>query len=455
VSDQQLATATAAGYRLGFLQFAPGISRRNAWTYLYVSLSIMPIVSFLSFSQPYVLTEIVGLPPEQHGQVTGWLTTLHEIVVLSLVSLVGAMSDRVGRRPLYAFGTVLTAFGFIIYGHADDVTDLYFGRFAYAVGLGFVGVMIAVTAADYAAEGARGKMAGTTGVLNGIGIGLATAIFAALPTVFQARGATSAEAGSYMLWAMAGLALFTAAVMQWGLQGGTPSGRSHRVGLLRVLQIGLRQGRQNPRIMVCYAGSFISRADLTLVATFISLWLQRVGRDEGLSAADAIAHAGLMFALIQGASLLWAPIMGVIVDRVHRLACVLGALLLGGIGYSLLGLQAHPYGPLGFLGCILVGMGQMSVIVAVTALLGQESPLDARGSVIGLAALCGSIGILTTSLAGGYLFDYVHISAPIILVGIANFAIGLLALWVWLREGRPLRFDPAEAKSADTIMGSH
>ncbi len=455
MSDNQRASAIAPGYRLGFLQFAPGITRRNAWTYLYVALSIMPVVSFLSFSQPYVLTEIVGLPPEQHGQVTGWLTTLHEIVVLSLVSLVGAMSDRIGRRPLYTLGTVLTAFGFIIYGHADDVADLYFGRFAYAVGLGFVGVMIAVTAADYAAEGARGKMAGTTGVLNGIGIGLATAMFAALPAIFQARGASSAEAGSYMLWAMAGLALFTAAVMQWGLQGGTPSGHSHHAGLLRVVQIGLQQGRRNPRIMVCYAGSFISRADLTLVATFISLWLQRAGRNEGLDAADAIARAGLMFALIQGASLLWAPIMGVIVDRVHRLACVLGALVLGGIGYTLLGLQEHPFGPIGFFGCILVGMGQMSVIISVTALLGQESPLDARGSVIGLAAFCGSIGILTTSLAGGYLFDYVDIAAPIILVGVANFSIALVALWVWWREGRPLQIDPAEAKSADTIMGGH
>lgn len=447
--------ATATGYRLGFLQFAPGIDGRNAWTFLYVNLAIMPIVSFLSFSQPYVLTEIVGIPTERHGQVTGWLTTIHEIVVLALVSYVGALSDRVGRRPLYAVGTLITALGFAIYAMSSDIVHLYFGRFAYAIGLGFVGVMIAVTAADYPAEGSRGKMAGTTGVLNGLGIGIATAIFASLPAFFQARGATSADAGRYMLWAMVGLALFTALVMQWGLKGGTPSGRRSRLSLARVLMTGLEQGRANPRIMVCYAGSFISRADLTLVATFISLWLQRVGRDEGLDAAEAIARAGIMFAMIQGASLLWAPIMGILVDRVHRLACVLGALILGGVGYTLLGMQEHPYGPVGFLGCVLVGMGQMSVIISVTGLLGQESPVDARGAVIGLAGFCGSVGILTTSLAGGYLFDYWHISAPIILVGFANFAIGLLALKVWLAEGRPLRYDPAEAKSSSFAVDMH
>lgn len=449
------ASPTTNRYRIGPLEFADGVSRRNAWTFLYVSLAIMPIVSFLSFSQPYVLTELVGIPPERHGQVTGWLTTLHEVVVLSLVSFAGALSDRVGRRPLYAAGTLVTALGFVFYATATGVDDLFLGRFAYAVGLGFVGVMIAVTAADYPAESSRGKMAGTTGVLNGLGVGVATALFASLPVLFRGQGMDSAQAGRYMLWVMVGLTVLTAIIMHWGLQGGTPSGKRSRIPLTRVIQIGVQQARDNPQLMVCYAGSFISRADLTLVATFISLWLQRVGRDEGLDGPAAIAQAGIMFALIQGSSLLSAPLIGMLVDRVHRLACVLGALLLAGVGYTLLGLQEHPFGPLGYLGCVLVGIGQMAVILAVTGLLGQETPLDARGAVIGLAGFCGSVGILVTSLAGGYLFDYWRISGPIILVGLANFAAGALALWVWLRAGRPMRFDPSQARSATMLDIAH
>ncbi len=446
----------AAGYRIGPLAFAQGISRLNAWTFLYVALAVMPIVSFMSFSQPYVLTEMVGIPPEQHGQVTGWLTTVHEIIVLVLISFVGGLSDRVGRRPLYAIGILITGLGFAAYAMSTSVMDLVIGRGIYAIGLAFAGVMIAVTAADYPAESSRGRLAGITGILNGLGIGLATALFASLPALFQARGMSSAAAGRYMLLVMAGLALITALIMQWGLKSGTPSGHRSRLGLSRVLQIGLQQGRENPRLLVCYAGSFISRADLTLVATFISLWLQRSGRDEGLDGPEAIARAGLMFGLIQGSAVLWAPIAGVLIDRFHRLACVVAALLLGGVGYTLLGLQDHPFGPLGYLGGVLVGMGQMSVILSVTGLLGQETPMDVRGSVIGLAGLCGSIGILTTSLAGGYLFDYWRISGPIILVGAANFAACGLALWVWLRTGRPVRFDPGEARS-DTLLnvGGH
>jgi MFS family permease len=432
------------------------MSGLNAWTYLYVCLAIMPVISFLSFSQPYVLTEIIGIPPERHGQVTGLLITMHEIVVLALVSFAGGLSDRVGRRPLYATGTLIAGAGFAIYGLASTIGDLYVGRFVYAIGLAFVGVMIAVTSADYPAETSRGKLAGASGVLNGLGIGLATALFAALPAIFKSQGMSSADAGRYMLFVMAGLAAVTALIMQLGLKGGTPQGSSTRISLPRILQIGIRQGLDNPRLLVCYAGSFISRADLTLVATFVSLWLQRVGRDEGLDGPEALARAGLMFALIQGSALLWAPVAGALIDRYHRLACVVAALLLGAVGYTLLGLQEQPFSPIGYVGCVLVGMGQMSVILSVTGLLGQETPLDVRGSVIGLAGFCGSLGILITSLAGGYLFDYWRISGPIILVGAANLAAFVFALVVWLRSGRPVAFDPAEARSATVIgLGAH
>jgi len=449
------AAATPPGYRLGPLEFATGMSGLNAWTYLYVCLAIMPVISFLSFSQPYVLTELIGIPPERHGQVTGLLITMHEIVVLALISFAGGLSDRVGRRPLYATGTLIAGAGFAIYGMASTVGDLYVGRFVYAIGLAFVGVMIAITAADYPAESSRGKIAGVSGVLNGLGIGLATALFAALPAIFKSQGMTSAEAGRYMLFVMAGLAAVTAIIMQVGLKGGTPSGKSARIGLSRILQIGIRQGRDNPRLMVCYAGSFISRADLTLVATFVSLWLQRVARDEGLDGPEALAKAGLMFALIQGSALLWAPVAGALIDRYHRLACVVAALLLGAVGYTLLGLQDQPFSPVGYLGCVLVGIGQMSVILSVTGLLGQETPLDVRGSVIGLAGFCGSLGILITSFAGGFLFDYWRISGPIILVGLANLAAFAFALHVWLKSGRPVKFDPAEARSSSMIGMAH
>ena len=269
------------------------------------------------------------------------------------------------------------------------------------------------------------------------------------------NGFDGADAGRYMLLTVAAICVVTAIIMQLGLKGGTPTGKRSKVGLIKTLQIGLREGRLNPRLIICYAGSGVGRADLTLVVTFVSLWLQQLGRDEGMSGAEALKSAGIMLAIIQGSSLLSAPFIGISIDRFHRLTSVMVALLVAGLGYTLLGMQTQPFTPLGYMACALVGIGQMGVILTVTALLGQETPIDVRGSVIGFAGLCGAAGILLTSLAGGYLFDHWMISGPIILTGVANLLIGIGAFVVWNRDGRPVRFDPGEAKSLEPTGFGH
>jgi MFS family permease len=457
VSDSGLTGASGAlpTARIGFLRFAPRISKTNAWTFLYLNLMIMPIVSFLSFSQPYVLKEIVGIPPEEQGRITGFLVTMQEIVALCLVGFAGGLSDRFGRRPIYALGVFIAGIGFALYGTASTAGDLYIFRFIYAVGVALAGVMIAVTAADYPSEECRGKLAGVTGLLNGLGVLLGTLIFATLPAFFQSQGVSNATAGRYMLFAMAALAISTAVVMQLGLAGGTPTGRTRKTSLMQTLRTGIAEGSANPRLLVCYAGAFVSRADLTLIAVFVSLWLQQVGRNQGLDGPAALKQATFMFVLIQLSSLLWAPVAGYLLDRFHRLTCVVGALAIAGFGYTLLGLQVQPFSPLGYAAAVLVGMGQMSCILSTTALIGQESPIEVRGSVIGLAGLCGALGILATSFIGGYLFDHVAISAPIVLTGIANLLVFGGALLVWLRNGRPIHYDPAEARSTEPLVVGH
>lgn len=443
-------------FRIGPIEFAPGVSGVNAWTFLYLNFMIMPVVSFLSISQPYVLNELVGVPAAEQGRLTGYLSTMQEIIALLLINIVGAMSERVGRRPIYALGVFLAGIGFALYSTADSVEDLYAFRFVYAVGVSLAGVMIGITAADYPAESSRGKLSGATGLLNGLGVALAAGfLYSQLPGIFKAGGATSAEAGSYMLLVMAGLAIVTAIIMQLGLKGGTPTGRVQKVGLAQAFRVGLGQGMANARLMVCYTGSFVARADLTLIAVFVSLWLSQAARNQGMDGAEAAKQTGIMILVIQSSSLLWAPVAGILIDRFHRLLCVCGALALAGAGYFMLGMQENPFTPLGYSFAVLVGIGQMSVILTVTALIGQETPINVRGSVISFAGLCGAVGILVTSFLGGFLFDHWMISGPVVFTGIANLAVLALAIRVWLRDGRPVRFDPSEARSGQALDFGH
>lgn len=435
----------APGARIGPLEFAPGITRLNGWTYLYQSFVTVALFSFLSFAQPYVLSEVLQLPPDQAGRLTGALVTMQEIVGLLLVGYAGALSDRVGRRPLFAAGFVFMAIGYALFPQADTTLELFLYRFVYALGVAISGVLFAVIAADYPAETSRGKLAGASGVLNGLGVAIAAVTFSQLPALSTAAGYSSAEAARLLLLGVAALSMVTAVILHFGLKGGTPGRRRGKVNLLTTLRVGIREGLANRRLMLCYAGGFISRADLTLVATFISLWLQQAGRNDGLNAEEAIAKAGMIFGIIQGTSLLWAPVAGFLLDRVHRLACLVVALLLAGIGYTFLGLQEHPFGPAGLAGAMMVGIGQMSVILASTALMGQETPIDSRGAVIGLAGFCGAIGILTTSVAGGFLYDHWRISGPVLFVGFANLAVFAYGVVLWFADGRPWRYDAREA----------
>jgi MFS family permease len=437
----QNATSTP-GVKLGPIQFAPGVTPLNAGAFLYSSFVAIVLFSFLSFAQPYVLTEIVRVPPEEAGRLTGLLVTMQEIISLCLVGYIGGLSDRFGRRTLYALGFCVMGVGYVLFPYADSTADLFAYRFIYALGIAMSGVMFAVISVDYPAERSRGKLGGTTGLLNGLGIALGALAFSQLPAWFQARGDSSAEAARDMLLVVGALSFVTAAVVGFGLKKGTPGQKRKQVSIAETFRIGIGHGLANRRILLCFAGGFISRADLTLVATFISLWLQQAARNEGLTGAEAIARAGMIFGIIQGSSLLWAPISGVLIDRFDRLLCVVASLLVAGIGYLFLGLQEHPFAAPGILGAVLVGIGQMSVIQSSQSLLGQETPVEARGAVVGLSAFCGAAGILTTSLVSGYLYDHWMISGPVVFVGLANLAVFTFALATWLADGRPQRFDP-------------
>jgi MFS family permease len=80
-------------------------------------------------------------------------------------------------------------------------------------------------------------------------------------------------------------------------------------------------------------------------------------------------------------------------------------------------------------------MGEGAAILSGAGVIGQEAPEDIRGSVLGLFNFCGSLGILTISFLGGFLFDAWMPGAPFVVVGLINATIMVLAIWVRARYG--------------------
>jgi MFS family permease len=88
------------GLKFGPFWLTPGINRLNACTYFFSSFMFVTLVTFLNFVQPYLLDEILHVPAETQGSVTGTLNFVHELVALIIMGLFGSVSDRTGRRSV-------------------------------------------------------------------------------------------------------------------------------------------------------------------------------------------------------------------------------------------------------------------------------------------------------------------------------------------------------------------
>ena len=155
--------------RLGPIWLTTGITRRNALTYLYASFFTIGIVSFMSFMQPYVLAENLNIPRDQQGGVTGMLSFSYELIMLILIAPMGALADKIGRRPIYVVGFLWIGAALAIFPIAQNLTQLIMGRMFFAVGAAAITAMMSTVLADYPQERSRGLLVAASGIANGLG----------------------------------------------------------------------------------------------------------------------------------------------------------------------------------------------------------------------------------------------------------------------------------------------
>ncbi len=444
--------------KLGPLWFTPGVTGVNITTMFFAAFATMAMVSFMSFIQPYVLNEILHIPENEQGGLTGNLHAFQEVIFIAFAGLAGALSDKLGRPLVYAAGFIIAGAGYAIYPLADSVTQLYMARAVFALGVAGVAIMLSACIVDYIQERSRGRWLGTTSIFNGLGILTMSFLLSRLPVMYQDGGATAVDAGRYSFWTMTASCLVISLVLYAGLFRGGNKNASHENIVKKFIE-GIKAGIRNPRLGIAYGGAFIGRGDFAVVGTFFSLWLVQTGLDQGMTTGQALAIAGPMFGLIQLCALLFAPVMGFISDRLHRISAVALGLAIAGSGYILMSLTTDPFGAIGSPGevfkvmftdplnsgalraGVLLGMGETAVVISVGALLGQEAHGRYRGSIVGVFGQLGGLGILVTTALGGQLFDQIGRTAPFMMMGLMNFALMAGALWVRAsRHGIPDEF---------------
>jgi len=420
--------------KLGPFFLMPGISPINGASYFLTAMLAIPMMAALSFLQP-IMMRIVGVERAVQGTLSGDLVFYQEVLVLLVTPFIGAMADKVGRRPLVMLGLALLGIGYALYPFAGSISEMYAFRTVFGFGVAIVATSITIVNMDYVQDRSRGKWVALASMTQGIGILIASQVLRWLPQELAGQGLGEADIARYLFWGCTGVCVVVFAVATGGLSRSKPAEARERDPLLKLVRAGMQAARDNSKVALAYTTAFASRGDVLVVGTFIFLWTQQAAEDLGLGAAEGFARGGMLMGVIQGSALLFAMAMGFILDKVDRVTGVIIAFTLAAVGYSAFGLMDDPFSNRILLPAVLLGMGETSTIIAGNALIGQSAPAAVRGAVLGNFALCGALGILIATSLGGRIFDLWQPSGPFLLMGVINTLVLAAAIYVrWKRS---------------------
>ncbi|MGI9309639.1 MAG: MFS transporter, partial [Gammaproteobacteria bacterium] len=437
MSDHGSFTIDDSQKKLGPIWLSPGVLPRHVLTLFYSAMFSIVFITFLNLVHPYVLHEHLGMPTEQQGNFTGNLYVVLELITIVFAIPLGVLSDRIGRRPIYTAGFLLLAIGMALIPTARTPEMMGLYRVIASLGIACCVTMTASLNADYPQNNSRGKQLAISGFFTALGIVIiASFLMAGLPEFYASRGMDPIAAGNATYWTGTALALLAAIVTWFGTIKTLPTKKTEREPLMHMLRVGIAEIRRNPRLTLGCGATFVSRGDLTVLATYFSLWIVAVGTDQGGDVGEISAKAGMLFGISQLAIPLSLPVVAMLVDRLDRVTMVAAAMGFTACGYFFLGVVPDPLGSwLIYPALILTGIGESMVIVTAPALVGQEAPSRVRGSIIGVTALCGGFGVLINVKASGYMFDAWSYQAPFLYMAGVNIALMLWALLVRLKHG--------------------
>jgi MFS family permease len=413
--------------RLGPISLEPGVSRANAWTLYWGAFATIGLVTGMAILTPYLLTETLGLDEARQGRALGTLTIVNEAILILAYGPLGALSDRFGRRGIYAAGFLAMASAYLLFPMATSLGEFSLVRALYAVGTGAATGMYGTLLADYAIERDRGKFSAIGGMLNGLGVVLLALALGALPARLVATGLSGPAAAQTTTAIAAVVCVLTAIILFLGLKKGVPAA-ALRLPLLAMLGRGVTAARSSREIAIAYLAAFVARGDLAIVGIFTVAWGKQAAIAAGMSPSDAIAAGSVPFVIAQSAALLWPVAIIAFIDRLPRLRMLGLAMLLGAIGYLGMGAVGDPLGRAAIPFFALLGIGQISAVLGAQTLITKAAPAAERGAVIGMFNFCGAIGILIIGAVGGWAFDHVGPAAPFLIVGVLNGIVGVAAL---------------------------
>jgi DHA1 family multidrug resistance protein-like MFS transporter len=323
----------------------------------------------------------VGATPFQ----IGLLATSYAFMQFLFAPLWGAVSDRIGRKPVFALGLLGYAISFVIFGLSHQVWELFLARI-----LG--GILSAATLptamayiGDTTSEEERGPGMGLMGAAMGLGFTIGPGIGGILGHISL----------SLPFFVGAGLALLTLA-LSWGAlpEPVRRDSSAHRPSRIDAI----RQALGGPLAffyLVTLVGAF---ALAGLEATYALFAQDRLGLTPA-AGAGAIGVVFVIVGLVQAAIL--GGLVGRLINRWGEDRLVQGGLFLATVGYVLI-MFTHSIATLAVYAAI-AGAGHSLMRPSVASLISKRTQAG-QGLSIGIMDSFDSLGRILGPTWGGWVY---------------------------------------------------
>ena len=316
----------------------------------------------------------------------------------------GAVSDRIGRKPVAVICTVLSALSMVVYALMPTLIGIVISR----VLAGFAAANVSVIQASLADSTEGDARASAMGKFSAaINVGL-IAGFAGGGIIAEQLGARS------MGFVGASLSAIAAACLWFGMPSAPPKGKPEK----KRDHFGLGLLREHPMLTRLFALAAISWFSLAcLEGTFAQLL--QINFKQGQTAFGLI----LMFEMILGFIL-----QSIFFERIQRR---FGKELTLRAGYVLMGigLALTPFAPnIALLICFgsLYAIGKGLADPSMNLLTSEATPEDRQGEMFGLLQSARNLGFLGGPSLGGYLFG-ISVAIPYVVAGVVSIAAAGLA----------------------------
>ncbi|WP_290785072.1 MFS transporter [Halomonas sp.] len=318
----------------------------------------------------------------------------------------GALSDRIGRKPVIAFGLVLFMIGSVVAANAESIGGVILGRCLQ--GSGAVAAAIMALLADQTREQVRTAAMATIGLSIGVAFALAMVLGPWLAAGFGL---------SAVFWFTAVLAVLGLAVL-WKLVPPAPRRLQHRdVGIERS-QLAATLGRHE----LLRLDLSIFALHLILMAIFVAVPFRLV--EAGIAMErHGLTYLGVMLLAFAG----MVPL--VILAEKRRQMKAMCLLAIAAITLSLGGLASLDGSLWGLLGWLLLFFIAFNLLEAtLPSMLSKLAPAGAKGTAMGVYSTSQFLGAFLGGVLGGFLAQQWGLAAVFVGCGLLGVVwLGLMA----------------------------